>query len=274
MHLQTAIEIQLGQEHLHIPKGALHLGNAWNVQRHCNAQWEFHFIRKGQCRVDIDRAQYILRAGQAVLILPGLYHQAKSLTQELERFTLGFLLPDGTVFQHLLNRMSTCPVFTPDSTICLTIQRIWEESKQQNPFADAYTQALIRCLVIELLRGLGVHSTNAGSTRSDPDTQLTQVIDTFFEQHFAQSGGEALLARHLHFSRRHLVRILKKHYNMTFREKLTHARMDYAAFLLRTTELSVSRIGEEVGYNSESAFFKTFNRHFGMTPRQYRDNYK
>lgn len=52
--------------------------------------------------------------------------------------------------------------------------------------------------------------------------------------------------------------------------QLTRARMDYAALLLRTTDRSVSSIGTEIGYGSESAFFKIFRRNFGMTPRQFR----
>ena len=59
-------------------------------------------------------------------------------------------------------------------------------------------------------------------------------------------------------------------YNMTFQEKRIHARMDYAKFLLRTTQMEVSRIGVLVGYTSETSFFKVFKTYCGMTPLKYR----
>lgn len=274
MPLQTALSVPLGQEQLHIPKNALRIGYAWNVQRHCNADWEFHFIRKGECRVDVSQAQYHLSAGQALLIEPGVYHQATTLTADLAHFTLGFTLPDGPVYQQLSEKAGSAPVFTPSGTICETINRLWGEWNTNNAYADAYAEALVRCLIVELLRLLQIDEGSTTDRSNTAEVQLTQTIDTFFEQHFADSCGEEALAKQLHFSRRHLVRILKKHYGMSFREKLNHARMDYATFLLRTTDRPVGSIGAEVGYSSESAFFKIFRQSFGMTPRQYRSTQK
>ena len=79
-----------------------------------------------------------------------------------------------------------------------------------------------------------------------------------------------MLADLLHISRRQLVRILQANYGMNFRQKLQKTRMDYAAWLLATTNRQVSDIGQEVGYSSEAAFFKLFKRAFGMTPKAYR----
>ena len=274
MQLHNALSISLGQELLHIPQKALRFDGAWNVQRHCNAQWEFHFIRKGQCLADIAQAQYTICAGQALLIQPGLYHQAKTLTPDFAHFTLGFTSPKGAVYQKLTEKVAATPIFTLSEKLCSTIAQLWEEWSGSAPYADAYTDALTRCLVVELLRFLGIDNTTVQTQADTAEEQLTQTIDTFFEQHFSESCGEEMLAKKLHFSRRHLVRILKKHYGMSFREKLVSTRMDYAAFLLRTTDQPVGQIGMEVGYDSESAFFKVFRRTFGITPRQYRTGNK
>jgi AraC-like DNA-binding protein len=274
LQLHNALTISLGQEQLYVPKKALRFHTVWNVQRHCNAEWEFHFIRKGQCLTDIAQTQYTISAGQALLIKPGLYHQAKTLTEEFAHFTLGFLLPQGTVYQQLAETAAARPVFTLSEELCGTIERLWGETGRNAPYSDAYTDALIQCLIVELLRFLGIDSTAAQPQPHTTEEQLTQTIDTFFEQHFAEACGEEMLAQKLHFSRRHLVRILKKYYGMSFREKLVTTRMDYAAFLLRTTDQPVGQIGADVGYDSESAFFKVFRRSFGMTPRQYRIKHK
>ena len=274
MLLHSDLTISLGNEQLYIPKNSMRISTVWNVQRHCNAEWEFHFIQKGDCLVDVSQSQYRLCAGQGLLIPPGFYHQAKTLDTDLVHFTLGFVLDKGTTHQQLYSKMASMPVFTPSDRVFQTIDRLLAEAKSTAPYTAAYSEALVRCLVVELLRSMDIGSTPPQEQRIDPQLQLTQAIDTYFEQHFTDSCGEAELAKQLHFSRRHLVRILKKHYGMSFREKLHHARMDYAAFLLRTTDQPVGQIGMEVGYDSESAFFKVFRRTFGITPRQYRTGNK
>jgi AraC-like DNA-binding protein len=50
---------------------------------------------------------------------------------------------------------------------------------------------------------------------------------------------------------------------------LTKLRMTSAAQLLRLGRLSVSKIADQVGYGSETAFSRTFKRHCGMAPRTY-----
>jgi transcriptional regulator GlxA family with amidase domain len=57
---------------------------------------------------------------------------------------------------------------------------------------------------------------------------------------------------------------------MNFSEKKHRARMDRAAWLLRTTDYSISKICEEVGYISENSFFKAFKKLYSTTPAKYR----
>ena len=274
MRLHTELSVPLGKDLLQIPKSAISSYTTWDVKRHCNAQWEFHFIKKGTCRVYVDQKPYQLQAGQAVLIEPGRYHQAKATDDTFERFTLGFTLTPGGISRQLSEKTSQSPVLSPNNEILRATEKLMAEINSQMPYSEAYSGALVCCLVVELMRLLDIEDPTKKPMVLSANTLLTQTIDTYFEQHFADSCGEMELARQLHFSRRHLVRILKKHYNMSFREKLVSTRMDYAAFLLRTTEKTVSNIATDVGYGSESAFFKVFQRNFGMTPKEYRTNSK
>ena len=274
MQKSDILTIPLGTHALHISKTALRRSSGWNVQRHCNAEWEFHYIKSGTCQVDIGATHYRLSAGQALLIEPGLYHQAKTIAGDFEMLTLCFSLTKGDLYRQLSAKLQPVPVFQPDPPVLETAHRILTEYGRDQVFSTTYLEALTCCMMVELMRFLQVTGQPQPVRADTDDTQLTQIIDTYFEQHFSDSAGEAELAKLLHFSRRHLVRILQKHYGMNFREKLTQARMDYAALLLRTTDKPVSVIGTEIGYGSESAFFKVFRRCYDMTPRQYRTRNK
>lgn len=51
---------------------------------------------------------------------------------------------------------------------------------------------------------------------------------------------------------------------------VTDRRLDRAAHLLRSTAAPVSKIGRDVGYSSEAAFSRAFQRRFGAPPLRWR----
>lgn len=51
---------------------------------------------------------------------------------------------------------------------------------------------------------------------------------------------------------------------------VTEWRMIIAAQLLTDTDLSVQRVAERVGYTAQPSFTRSFTRHYGLAPRNYR----
>ncbi len=65
-------------------------------------------------------------------------------------------------------------------------------------------------------------------------------------------------------------RIIKRRTGRNFTDLLQEKRLKYAAFLLTTTELPVTDISADVGYNNFSYFYKIFKKEYGITPKEYR----
>ena len=65
-------------------------------------------------------------------------------------------------------------------------------------------------------------------------------------------------------------KFIKRHTGHTFKELLQTKRLNQAAFLLATTELTVSDIIAAVGYDNSSYFYRVFLERYDMTPREYR----
>ena len=51
-------------------------------------------------------------------------------------------------------------------------------------------------------------------------------------------------------------------------------KLNYAAVLLKTTDLYVSEILYRCGFNNESYFYKKFREYFGEPPTEYRNRMK
>lgn len=73
----------------------------------------------------------------------------------------------------------------------------------------------------------------------------------------------------------HLVRkAVKEHTGMTYKEYIVFLRIEYAKGLLVHGNMTVLEISNSVGYSTTSFFIKTFKDMTGLTPANYRNQYK
>ncbi len=78
------------------------------------------------------------------------------------------------------------------------------------------------------------------------------------------------LSRASALSKFHLLRLFKAAYGCTPSAYAGRRRMEGARGLLRATSMTVTEIGQALGYESASAFIRAFRRHFGVTPAAIR----
>ena len=92
----------------------------------------------------------------------------------------------------------------------------------------------------------------------------------YIEEHFAD-GSLTEIADMLHYDVTWLSREIKRRTGKTYTELLQEKRLSQAAWLLRNTSQKVADIGISVGYENLSYFHRIFARHFGISPKTYRD---
>jgi len=101
------------------------------------------------------------------------------------------------------------------------------------------------------------------------EQDLTLKILQFIEENYRE-GELGKLAEKLNCNIVWLSRMIKNLTGKTFTELIQIKRMNQAAYMLENTKLSVADIGYFVGYENLSYFYRIFQKHFGVTPRQYR----
>jgi YesN/AraC family two-component response regulator len=69
----------------------------------------------------------------------------------------------------------------------------------------------------------------------------------------------------------YLSTLFRKETGKTLTEYITTARMDAAAKLLKTTSLQVQTVAQHCGISDVNYFSKLFRRHFGVAPKQFRE---
>ena len=72
-------------------------------------------------------------------------------------------------------------------------------------------------------------------------------------------------------TKEHIARTFKKHLGITSSEYLNEIRLNFAANLLKNTDMSVLEISLESGFDNLSWFYRKFNNRYGLTPKQFRE---
>jgi len=100
-------------------------------------------------------------------------------------------------------------------------------------------------------------------------TRLRRARD-LVDRSYAQPLDVAALARQAHVSPGHFARRFKEAFGETPHQYVLTRRVERAKQLLRETDLSVTEICLEVGFQSLGSFSATFHRITGAPPTAYR----
>ncbi len=100
------------------------------------------------------------------------------------------------------------------------------------------------------------------------DEMLIEVF-RYIEENYV-SGSLSALAELLHCDLYWLSREIKQRTGKNFTDLMQEKRLMQAAFLLRTTKINIADISAAVGYENASYFHRLFVKETGMTPREYR----
>lgn len=72
----------------------------------------------------------------------------------------------------------------------------------------------------------------------------------------------------------YISKVLKDKKGITLHQYVIQYRIKYAKSLLKYTDKAVADIADETGFTDASYFTKTFKAQFGMTPKEYRNQFK
>ena len=241
----------------------------WTTFRHCNAEYELHILLGGSMTVEIEDNNVLFEAGDGIVIAPGRYHAPIPSGSAIEHFAVSFIVTDGKLADELSNKIHEYKHFNISEDMAKICPEIYREYESASLYCNEKIKALLSWLMISVLRILDLNREST-PTFLAPELERADIIDNFFGLSLEYIQGAKQLANLLHLSERQLGRVIFQLYGMTFQQKMTQAKMDRSAWLLRTTTKKVGEIAQMVGYSSEAAFYQAFRKYFNVTPQKYR----
>jgi AraC family transcriptional regulator len=148
------------------------------------------------------------------------------------------------------------------------LQNLWFLSQEEDVPSRLLARAAGCEILAELcaLRGTPFAPVNGGLAptvkRRCIDAMHTRMSEDLSLDELAVEAGLSVY---------HFARMFKQSVGVPPRVYLTQLRMEKAIELLRSTELSISEFGQEVGYSSGQVLARIFLKHHHRSPTSYRN---
>ncbi len=249
-----------------------------STHNHLNA--EFHYITSGSCNFAIEDKTYAIKKGDLLLIPPLAYHGVlkEDLDPSFAQNTFYFYFDEPTSpaeahAQKLFNDCINSHRFFQNASpkLYTWCKQIVEEEVKVTHDRFAICQALFSLITIELLRAMKIDSKSIYLNEQGQTHGVYKVyIDDFFNRCYQSNIKIQDLADILKFSVRHTSTVLNKLYGMSFTQKLIQKRLTVAKNLLIYTDLSITQICFDCGFQKHSFFNSCFRKQYGSTPSEFR----
>lgn len=141
--------------------------------------------------------------------------------------------------------------------------------------------SLIKLLIIlhELSIDKGMRELSTGQFAANvmhqhsSDESLGRVTD-YLSRHYSEVIRLSEVAEMVNMSESSFCRFFKQHTSKSFIDFLTDIRLGAASRALIDSSLSIAEIGYDCGFNNLSNFNRIFKKKKGVTPSEFRDNYR
>lgn len=107
----------------------------------------------------------------------------------------------------------------------------------------------------------------------EKDIRPIRVVKKYIEENFMNEITLIQLAELVNMNASYLSSMFKKETGMTYSEYLIHCRLDKARHLLVETNMSISEVAWNSGYQEARYFSKQFSKQVGLKPSEYRKLY-
>ena len=212
-----------------------------------------------------------MKNGCAVLITAGLESDIQSADGQPMRYdTVAFRL-NSAEKQYIasLGIVYGQPVEVTDDFVvsgilkCLKAQSV----NGGKSFAE-FSELAMRLILIAVVSSADGES-DVKEKRIPRYSELKAIRESIYEDPTSVWDSESL-ADEMGISRTYFHRLYLAAFGVTCRQDVIESRLTAAADLLETTDMSVSEIAEECGYESDSYFMRQFKQHKGCTPTEFR----
>ncbi len=211
-----------------------------------------------------------LEPGTAVLIDCNIYHEYRTISYDNWRFYfIHFNTQHPYGYRHVLfNRLTPVTLRCPESVFYQIARMHQEDEVGISAYAmrSNFVSSLLTEFVLSLATPTDINSSVTSPLGREDIKSLARYIEQNAQLPLTIDNFTALT----NLSKHHLIRLFTSQLGIPPYRYLNMCRVNRAQVLLRTTQLSVAQIAEEVGYSDPAILIRHFKYFHTVTPSVYR----
>lgn len=136
----------------------------------------------------------------------------------------------------------------------------------------AYEKCLVlyaRLMFISLIRNYEMMAVVPGYSSNGTDHNIVAMLGYIAANYSTVSLKE--VSAFFSYNESYISRMLKRHTGKNFNQIVNDLQMEHARDMLRNTDMSISRISQEVGCFDSSHLSRKFRKTYGISPQEYRE---
>lgn len=245
--------------------------NGMSFPAHLHVQLELVYVMEDKIQMTIQDVEYTFDKGDFILIFPNTIHSYSSsfhvdTTDNSILTVISGVMLTGEYINTLMNYHLKKPYIRSkdlhDDVVFAMNSLVREMNEGKSLYVSkAYLQLILARTIpyLELVRNQSLDSYD-----------LAHRIVNYISLNFREPLSLDILAIELGISRYYLSRIFSKKLNSNFNDYVNNIRVSYASTLILTTDMSITQICDDAGFNSLRTFNRVFKESFHMTPSEYR----
>lgn len=257
-------------------------GRSFQIPVHWHDEFEIIYVRSGFLAVSISGESYIGKTGEAFVVSPGNLHLMGSQTGTVDYYTFLFPLKyisfrtDDMLDEKLLEPLNSghlmiCPrVKDTAKELCEQLIEIYEAKKDESE-SKITTQVRTKIILLQFILEMwkkGFVIENDTSGRNTVEKEMVSYI----QQNFTGKISLREFGEQFHLSEKYISRYFKEHFHITLSQYVTYLRLEHAKQLLQDTDIPVTDVAMQSGYQNVSYFIRSFQKAYAVSPLKYRKN--
>ena len=257
-------------------------GRSFQIPVHWHDEFEIIYVRSGFLTVSISGESYIGKTGEAFVVSPGNLHLMGSQTGTVDYYTFLFPLKyisfrtDDMLDEKLLEPLNSghlmiCPrVKDTAKELCEQLVEIYMAKKDESESkitTQVGTEIILLQFILEMWKK-GFVIENDTSGRNTVEKEMVSYI----QQNFTGKISLREFGEQFHLSEKYISRYFKEHFHITLSQYVTYLRLEHAKQLLQDTDIPVTDVAMQSGYQNVSYFIRSFQKAYAVSPLKYRKN--
>lgn len=244
----------------------------YNAREHWHSFFELHLCLTGSSRFLVDEKEYVLAAGEYLLLPPYRKHRICEQGEDFSKFVWGFAVKEEKIAEELKNGYDGISLSAAPERMISAVEILLENMNEEEFEFYPVLKGQLYYIFVQLVRAATQLKTE-GSFAKSPSAEMDS-IRKFISNNLSNDLRPEEIAAQFYRTVGQIDRLCRTECHCSVSQLKRQLQAEKMRDLLGKTDLSLKEIAEQTGFSDQYAMSKFFRKMEGESPGRYRRSMK